>query len=65
MKIPDNYDKWCAYQDEQERAEEALPECCHCMKHILDDFCFFIEGDIWCEECMKDEFRRLTEDFIE
>lgn len=65
MYIPDNYDIYRAYADEQERREAELPECCHCMKHITDDFCFFIEGDLWCEECMRDEFRVLTENYIE
>lgn len=65
MPIPDNYDICRAYQDEQERREAELPECCHCTKPIYDDFCYYIEGDIWCEECMKDEFRRPTDDFIE
>ena len=65
MPIPDNYDIWCAHQAEQEEAESRLPECCHCEKRIGDDFLFYIEGDIWCEECMLDEFRKPTDDFIE
>lgn len=65
MPIPDNYDIWCAHQAEEERQMERRPVCCHCDEHIGGDFCFYIEGDIWCEECMLDEFRRLTEDFIE
>lgn len=57
-----DYDRYCA---EQEREMEKYPVCCCCDKSITDDFLFYIEGDIYCEECMKDEFRRPTDDFIE
>lgn len=53
------------YSDKQEMEMERLPVCCHCTKHIDDDFLYYIEGDLWCEECMKDEFRKPTDDFIE
>jgi hypothetical protein len=65
MSIPDNYDIWCYHQAEKEKAEARLPVCCHCDKHIGDDFLYYIEGDIYCEECMTDEFRRPTDDFID
>lgn len=65
MKIPDNYEIWCKHQDEQERAEEALPKCCKCKRYIDDDFLYEIDGELYCEKCMKKEFRRYTDDFIE
>lgn len=65
MSIPDIYDMWCAHQDEEEEFEERLPVCCCCDNPINDDFLYEIDGDLYCEECMKDEFRRLTEDFME
>ena len=65
MKIPDNYEKWCKHQDEQEQAEETLPKCCKCKHPIDDDFLYEIEGELYCEKCMKKEFRRYTDDFIE
>lgn len=65
MCIPDNYDIYCAYEAEQERQMERLPVCCHCDNPITADFLFKIEGDLWCEECMLDEFRKPVDDFIE
>lgn len=65
MSIPDNYDIWCAHQDRQEKAMEKYPVCADCGKSITDDFVFYIEGDIYCEDCMLDNFRRPTDDFIE
>lgn len=56
-----DYDRFDA---EQERAMQKYPECACCGKRITDDFLFYIEGDIYCEECMEDEFRRPVDDFI-
>ena len=57
-----DYDRYC---EEQEREMERYPECCDCGKRITDDFVYYIFGDIYCEECMKDEYRRPVDDFIE
>lgn len=56
-----DYDRYCAAL---EREMERLPECACCGNRITDDFLFYIEGDVYCEECMKDNFRRPTDDFI-
>lgn len=64
MPIPDNYDIWRAHQDEEEQRLKRYPQCCHCEKHITEDFLFKIEGDLWCEDCMLDEFRKPTDDFM-
>ena len=56
-----DYDRYCAWEEKQ---EQRLPKCCCCDHRIGDDFLYYIEDDIYCEECMKDEFRRLTEDFM-
>lgn len=65
MAIPDNYDIYREYEDEQERMERRLPVCCCCDNPIGDDFLYEIDGDLYCEECMKDEFRRLTDNFMD
>lgn len=56
-----DYDRYC---EEQEREMEKYPECAVCGKRITDDFLYHINGDIYCLECMEDEFRRPTDDFI-
>lgn len=57
-----DYDRYC---EEREAEKAKCPVCCCCDEHITDDFLFYIEDMTWCEECMKNEFRRLTEDFME
>lgn len=65
MAIPDNYDIWKAHQTRIEEEEERLPRCHRCNERITDDYLYHIDGEILCEECMKEEYRKDTEDFME
>lgn len=56
-----DYDRYCA---EREAEKAKYPVCDICGEHITDDFCYVIDGVTYCEECLKDEFRVLTEDLI-
>lgn len=53
------------YDAEQEEALKKLPQCCQCEKdeYIQDDHYFLIEGDIYCEEHMIENFRKDTESY--
>lgn len=46
------------------RREARLPVCEKCGERINDDEFFDVHGDIYCEECMKEEFGRSTEDYL-
>ena len=50
---------------EQTRAEARLPRCEDCGEIIHDDYYWEIDGEILCEDCMNDRYRKHTEDFIE
>lgn len=64
MRIPDNYDRWEQNQAEQDRAEENLPECSECGEKIQDDFCYEIEGEPICDDCMSRNHRKSIEYFM-
>lgn len=57
-----DYDR---YDAEQSRAMAKYPVCAVCGKPITDDYLYYIEGDTYCEDCVKDEFRQCTDRFIE
>lgn len=57
-----DFNRWDA---EQQRELEMLPTCINCGEPIQDDYCYEIDDELYCEECMKDTFRRRTEDFVE
>lgn len=48
----------------EERALERLPRCSECDEPIQDDFCYEINGELICEDCLKG-YRRSTEDFMQ
>jgi hypothetical protein len=50
---------------EQARREARLPVCDCCKVRIYDDYFFEIDGEILCEECMFERYRKSTEDYIE
>lgn len=64
MNTPDNYDLWEAHEAEQQKLLELLPECEICGVTIQDDYYFEINDAIICENCMNEQYRKRTEDFI-
>ena len=62
--MPDNYDAFIRHESVQQEYLESLPKCDKCDEPIQDDYLFDIGGDIYCEECMNDEFRVCTDKYI-
>jgi formylmethanofuran dehydrogenase subunit E len=62
--IPDYLDQWSEHDRQQEEALEKLPECNYCGEKIQGDYCFEINDEIICEKCLKDNFRKSTEDLM-
>lgn len=49
---------------EREEALELLPVCSECMQHIQDEFCFEINDEPICENCMVENYRKHTTDLM-
>lgn len=62
--MPDNYDLFAMHDAEQERMLDKLPVCDICEEHIQDEYCYEINGDIICESCMVEYFRKDTVDLM-
>lgn len=54
-----------AHDYEQETALEKYPVCSCCGEHILDDYLYDIDGDLICEECLNEYYRRSTDAYID
>ena len=63
--VPDYTDLHAGYEAEQERRLEKLPKCDCCGEPITDDYFYNIDGMFICETCMRDEYRRNTDDYME
>ena len=61
--MPDNYSLWEAHEAEQEKLLERLPKCRYCGEPIQDDHYFYIDGVIYCEDCLNEKYRRHIEDY--
>ena len=65
FRTGDPLDDFDRLDREQAQREARLPVCDECGEVIHDDHCFNIYGEILCEECMIEKFRKNTEDFLE
>jgi formylmethanofuran dehydrogenase subunit E len=63
--ILDYTDLHAEYEAEQERRLEKYPKCDCCGESITDDYFYNIDGTFICESCMRDEYRKNTEDYME
>ncbi len=57
-----DYGRW---SDDRERELERLPVCTECEHPITDEHCVEFNGELICEECLDNNHRKNTEDFIE
>lgn len=63
MRVPDNYDAYRQHEAEHEAWLKRQPVCEECNEPIQDDVLYDIDGTIYCEACMKEAFRKWTEDY--
>ena len=56
-----DFDRW---DMEQARREARLPVCDKCKKRINEDDYYDVHGEILCERCMQEKYRRSTEDYV-
>lgn len=63
MYVPDNYDAFERYADQQERTLDKLPKCCYCGEAIQDECLIDIDGELYHEDCFNDNFRKATSDY--
>ena len=64
MDAPDNYDAWEAHEAKQQEELDKRPRCSECDAPIQSDFCYEINDELICEDCMKDNHKKSVDDFI-
>ncbi len=61
----DNIDLYLEHEAEQERRYQrwlkSRPICDCCGERITDDYYYDINGTIYCEDCLNEEFRFVNE----
>jgi formylmethanofuran dehydrogenase subunit E len=61
MKVKDNYEAWEVHEANRERALAMRPVCDQCGQHIRDDFYYYINGEIVCDECLERDYLRYVD----
>lgn len=56
-----DYDR---YDTEQMKRLQRLPVCAECGEPIQDEECYDIDGELVCAECLRDNHRVWTEDYM-
>ena len=51
-RCPDMYDMWEAYDTKLEVERGRRMVCSECSEHIVEDACYYINGEYICERCM-------------
>jgi uncharacterized Zn finger protein (UPF0148 family) len=51
------------YEAMQMKKEMEAPHCDKCGQPIFDDYLWDFKGDIYCEECAEDAFKRSTDNY--
>lgn len=60
----DNYDLFLRHEAEQEEALKRFPKCAECNHPIQDERCYRFGEVFICEQCMDDNHKVKTEDYI-
>ena len=53
------------YYAEQEAQLERLPVCSECGEYIQGEYCYEIDGEYICEECLESNHRKTVESIID
>lgn len=59
--MPDNFSQWEAHEAEMEQRLQRRPVCSYCDEPIQEEHYFYLNGRIFCDDCMNQKYRRLVE----
>ena len=65
MSIPDYAELYAMHEARQERELKKYPKCACCEEHITDDECYEINDELYCTDCVRDNFLKRTDDYVE
>lgn len=64
-RLPDAYDLWSAHQSKIEAKLARLPKCYECDQPIQDDDCYEFNNELICPDCLNDNHKKFTGDYME
>lgn len=64
-RMADPLDDYNAYSTHQQSELDKLPRCSYCDEPIQDDFCYEINDELICLECLEQHHRKWVDDYVE
>lgn len=61
----DNYSQWKLREQQHECWLKKRPLCDYCEEHIQEEHFYLINGECICPDCMENNFKKWTEDFVD
>lgn len=52
------------HEAEQAKEQAKLPRCAECGEPIQDDHCYEINGELICPDCLRENHRKWTDDYV-
>jgi formylmethanofuran dehydrogenase subunit E len=62
--IPDNYTLFEQHEEKMQRELEKLPRCSDCDEVIQEDFCYEINDELICSDCMESNYRKDISNYV-
>jgi formylmethanofuran dehydrogenase subunit E len=59
-RTDDPYDDFLRHDAEQQAWLDSLPRCAICGEPIQDEYCYEINGENICEECLYENYRKAV-----
>ena len=53
------------YEAERQAELDKLPRCCECEEPIQSAACYERNGELLCPQCLVDNHRRRTRDYVD
>lgn len=63
--IKDYTEQHAMHEARAEREIARLPKCAECELPILDEECFEFNGELICPDCLRDNHRKMVDDYVE
>lgn len=63
--LPDYSELHDRYEAEKQRELDKMPKCSYCNKPITEEHLYDFGGEIICESCLNDNYRKCTISYIE
>ena len=59
MYVPDVYDQWEQREKKQQSELDELPKCYYCDEPIQEEYCYEINDELICVDCLNENFIRI------